>query len=550
MSGCKINVCYSTRQNAWQKPASHNAYVFNIYLCVRGFQPNLTLNFNRRYQVRLGLMIFEIVITILGAVLLHWLFIALFNPWRYPPGPAGLPLIGSLHLAAPEFHIKLPKLAKKYGPIFTIKAGCRRVVFLVGYDVIKEVITDRAKDFASRCPTIVARIVRGEGLDGIAASPYGPKWMANRKFFYSAMRTMGLGKRGIEKCVVDEIPYIVGELENICSNDGLFEPSSVFDSAVLNVLAYFTFGNRYSYQDEKFKELIHINNDFFQKSKFLNQPQFFLLTLIPGLDKYWLPKCGKDIKESFGKINKFVKAEIKQHRQNLDPENPRDYIDCYLNELNQMNDQSELSELGLEMSIMDLFQAGTETTSTTLRWAILYLANNPHIQEKVQQEIDEVLGFDQLPQYEDRMRMPYCEATVLEVQRMATIAPIGLQHCSEDDQVLGGYRVPKRTSIVACYHSIHFDPKFWKNPNKFDPCNFLDSNGKVCIPDAFMPFGGGLRICVGMNIAKQELFLFFVAILQKFSLHLPDDMDHLDEKPGPGIILAPKIYRVQIKRRA
>uniref|UniRef100_F6W8H6 Uncharacterized protein n=1 Tax=Ciona intestinalis TaxID=7719 RepID=F6W8H6_CIOIN len=488
-------------------------------------------------------MIFEIVITILGAVLLHWLFIALFNPWRYPPGPAGLPLIGSLHLAAPEFHIKLPKLAKKYGPIFTIKAGCRRVVFLVGYDVIKEVITDRAKDFASRCPTIVARIVRGEGLDGIAASPYGPKWMANRKFFYSAMRTMGLGKRGIEKCVVDEIPYIVGELENICSNDGLFEPSSVFDSAVLNVLAYFTFGNRYSYQDEKFKELIHINNDFFQKSKFLNQPQFFLLTLIPGLDKH--------IFFLIRKINKFVKAEIKQHRQNLDPENPRDYIDCYLNELNQMNDQSELSELGLEMSIMDLFQAGTETTSTTLRWAILYLANNPHIQaEKVQQEIDEVLGFDQLPQYEDRMRMPYCEATVLEVQRMATIAPIGLQHCSEDDQVLGGYRVPKRTSIVACYHSIHFDPKFWKNPNKFDPCNFLDSNGKVCIPDAFMPFGGGLRICVGMNIAKQELFLFFVAILQKFSLHLPDDMDHLDEKPGPGIILAPKIYRVQIKRRA
>ncbi|XP_078486709.1 cytochrome P450 2F3-like [Ciona intestinalis] len=494
-------------------------------------------------------MIFEIVIAVLATVFLHWLFIALFNPWRYPPGPAGIPLIGSLHLAAPEFHIKLPKLAKKYGPIFTITAGSRRVVFLVGYDVIKEVITDRAKDFASRCPTLVARIIRGEGLDGIAASPYGPKWMANRKFFYSAMRTMGLGKRGIEKCVIDEIPYIVEELEKLCTNDELFEPSSVFDSAVLNVLAYFTFGNRYSYQDEKFKELIHINNDFFQKSKFLNQPQFFLLTLIPGLDKYWLPKCGKDIKESFGKIKKFVKAEIEQHRQNLDHKNPRDYIDCYLNEL-QMNDQSELSELGLEMSIMDLFQAGTETTSTTLRWAILYMVNNPNIQEKVQQEIDDVLGFDRLPQYEDRMRMPYCEATVLEVQRMATIAPIGLQHCSEEDQVLGGHHIPKRTSIVACYHSIHFDPKFWKNPNKFDPCNFLDSNRKVCIPDGFMPFGGGLRICVGMNIAKQELFLFFVAILQKFSLHLPDGVDHLDEVPGPGITLAPKTYQVQIKRRA
>ncbi|XP_078495682.1 cytochrome P450 2C25-like [Ciona intestinalis] len=115
------------------------------------------------------------------------------------------------------------------------------------------------------------------------------------------------------------------------------------------------------------------------------------------------------------KINKFVKAEIEQHRQNLDHKNPRDYIDCYLNEL-QMTDHSDLSELGLEMSIMDLFQAGTETTSTTLRWAILYMVNNPNIQKKVQQEIDDVLGFDRLPQYEDRMRMPYCEATVLEVQ--------------------------------------------------------------------------------------------------------------------------------------
>ncbi|XP_078485301.1 cytochrome P450 2H1-like [Ciona intestinalis] len=213
-------------------------------------------------------MIFEIVITILAAVLLHWLIVVLFNPWRYPPGPAGIPVIGSLHLAAPDFHRKLPKLAKKYGPIFTITAGYRRVVFLVGYDLIKEVITDRAKDFASRCPNMIGRLVRGDGLDGIAASPYGPKWTANRKFFYSAMRTMGLGKQGIEKCVIDEIPYIVEELEKLCSNDELFEPSSVFDSAVLNVLAYLTFGNRYSYQDEKFKELIHINNDFFQKQNF------------------------------------------------------------------------------------------------------------------------------------------------------------------------------------------------------------------------------------------------------------------------------------------
>ncbi|XP_078491097.1 cytochrome P450 2B19-like [Ciona intestinalis] len=469
-------------------------------------------------------MLYEIGITIIFVLCLpicHWIYVLLSKPRNYPPGPLGIPLFGSFHYAAPAIHINLPKLAKKYGPIFQLRAFNQAIVCVVGYDLIKEVMINKPKEFASRYASVPGKLVRGEGMDGIAVAPYGPKWMANRKFFYSAMRTMGLGKRGIEKCVIDEVPYIVEELEKLCSSDELFEPSSVFDPAVLNVLAYFTFGNRYSYQDEKFKELIHINNQFFQKAKFLNQPEFFLVTLIPGLHKYWLPQCGKDLKDSVGKIHKFVKAEIKHHRQNLDPNNPRDYIDCYLNELNQANDQSELSELGLEMSIMDLFQAGTETTATTLRWAVLYMVNNPHIQENVQSEIDNVLGFDQLPKYEDRTRMPYCEATVLEVQRMASITPIGLLHCSEEDQKLGGYHIPKHTCIMPSYHTIHFDPKFWKNPNEFDPYNFLDPDGKVGTRDAFMPFGGGLRICVGMNIAKQELSSFlWQSFFQKFTLHV------------------------------
>ncbi|XP_076816809.1 cytochrome P450 2A13-like isoform X1 [Clavelina lepadiformis] len=463
-----------------------------------------------------------------------------------PPGPRGIPFVGSIHKIVPNFHETIPLFAKEYGNIFRISVGPRTIICLVGYDIIKEILVDRAKEFSDRATSVIAKLCRGESRDGIASSPYGPKWSANRKFLLSTFRNLGLNKRGIEKTITSELPHLVEELHGSCRSGNLVDPSLALEYATLNVIASFTFGDRYDYGDKRFLELLHINNEFFQMSRVLRAPTLFLYSIIPYLHKLVLFDSVKQFAKAARKILDFVQVEVKRHLHTHDPQSPRDFIDCYITELKN-NENQFMTEKGMEMSIMDLFQAGTETSSTTLRWAILFMANYPQVQEKVHDEIERVLGLQREVRYDDRMRMPYCEATILEVQRKASITPIGLVHAPSHDTTIRGYDIPKGSSVFISYHSMHFSPDHWKNPNQFDPENFLDADGSVGNRDAFMPFGVGLRRCAGIEIARQELFLYFVGILQKFDIQKPDDVKSIPEDPIVGLTLSPHPYKIVLR---
>uniref|UniRef100_A0A3B4H4J6 Uncharacterized protein n=1 Tax=Pundamilia nyererei TaxID=303518 RepID=A0A3B4H4J6_9CICH len=102
----------------------------------------------------------------------------------------------------------------------------------------------------------------------------------------------------------------------------------------------------------------------------------------------------------------------------------------------------------LVICVLDLFVAGSETTSTTLRWAFLYMAKYPEIQEKVQAEIDREIGESRQPSMEDRANLPYTDAVIHEVQRIGNIAPLGVPHVTNRDVELGGYSVPKVSGCV------------------------------------------------------------------------------------------------------
>ena len=128
---------------------------------------------------------------------------------------------------------------------------------------------------------------------------------------------------------------------------------------------------------------------------------------------------------------------------------PRDLIDVYLNKILDCKDNPNTSFHGergyqnLRANLMDLLIAGIETTSTALNWSILYMVRNPDIQEKVHKEINSVLGKDRLPCYEDRLSLPFVEATLHEVQRIAAIVPIAIPHYTTKDIDVSGFRIPK-----------------------------------------------------------------------------------------------------------
>ena len=142
--------------------------------------------------------------------------------------------------------------------------------------------------------------------------------------------------------------------------------------------------------------------------------------------------------------------------------------------------------------ITDLFLAGSETTFSTLRWAILYMAAYPDVQEKVHQELVAVVGANRLPSMGDKKNTPYTEAVLSEVQRVNTLLPFGLFHTNlSSDFQISGYTIPRGTAVVANLHAAHRDPAVWKRPDDFDPNHFLDDNGKVTNLDRLIPFSIG-----------------------------------------------------------
>ncbi|KAK8734238.1 hypothetical protein OTU49_006079 [Cherax quadricarinatus] len=169
--------------------------------------------------------------------------------------------------------------------------------------------------------------------------------------------------------------------------------------------------------------------------------------------------------------------------------------------------------------IFDMFAAGMDTTSSTLTMGVYLIAKHPAIQQKVQQELDEVLGRDRLPSYSDADALPYTLATIHEVQRYFCFTAVATHSASEDCK-FAGYDIPKGTVLLENIEAAMTDPKLWKNPQEFDPENFLNADGKYVKNPAFIPYGIGTRVCAGEPQARMQVFLFLSCLFQRFTFSI------------------------------
>ncbi|XP_074152525.1 cytochrome P450 2C23-like isoform X1 [Sminthopsis crassicaudata] len=440
---------------------------------------------------------------------------------KLPPGPTPLPFFGNLlQLDLKNMIATFSQLAEKYGSIYTVYFGSQRIVVLYGYKIMKEALIDQGDGFLDRGSNPIFDDVYKK--TGVAFSD-GETWKQMRRFSLMTLRNFGMGKRSIEERVQEEAQYLVEELRKTKGQPT--DPTFILGWAPCNVICSILFHDRFKYNDEKFQYLVKLINEFFQ---LLNSRWVQFYNLLPGFRVY-LPGKHKVHFKIVKELKHFILERVKEHQKVLDPINPQDFIDCYLSKMQQEKDNphSEFDLENLLMTGINLFIAGTETTSSTLRYGLLLILKHPEAQVKIHEEIDRVIGHNRAPSIKDRQDMPYLDAVIHEVQRFANIAPINLAHAVTRDIHLQQYFLPKGTTIFPLLFPVLFDSKEFPNPERFDPQHFLDKNGKFKKSDYFMPFSIGKRSCLGEGLARMELFLFFTTILQKFTLKLVGDPNEI-----------------------
>ncbi|XP_072050365.1 cytochrome P450 2U1-like [Amphiura filiformis] len=469
------------------------------------------------------------------------------RPKHLPPGPWGWPLVGylpnlviSIYRSGLTSYVFLAKLARKYGSVFSMNLGGHLVVVLDKHDAVKEAFNN--PDLSDRPGVAIYKDMGlGEGL--IQAS--GEPWKHQRRFALTTLRSFGVGKRSFEENIAEEAKYL---LEEVTLLEGTsFDPQCYLTNATANVLCCVLFGQRFECTDSTFRCLLNSLHEGMKLAGSSALRVFFPTT------KYFLPTIYKRLKQCLSTYLEFMDNAIEKHEQEFDAENdPNDYIDVYLKEIQmakKLSVESFIDRHNLAPVIADIFGAGTDTTSATLSWGILFMMAYPEIQRRVQKELDSVVGRNRLPRLADKTELPFTCATLLEVQRIGSIVPLGLIHYSSNDTTLAGYKIPKGSVVISNLWGVHHDPETWPNPDQFNPERFLDDYGDVMDREEVTPFSIGRRVCIGEHLAKMELFIFFTHLLHKFTFKKPDDAPPLSFEGINGIVYSPQPFLTRVSRR-
>ncbi|KAG8181434.1 hypothetical protein JTE90_015453 [Oedothorax gibbosus] len=459
------------------------------------------------------------ILVALVVLLVAYFSLGAWNDWRsnLPPGPYGLPIVGYLPFLSKNAHLEFLKLGKKYGDVFRVKLASETVIVLHSVEVIKEALS--RPEFLGRPSHGALKIYNKESAFFLGGDIH--KWKEQRRFVVQSMKDLGLGKTQLEGEIADEIRHFLDKLH--AHNGAPMDVKEPLSPSMSNNICTLVFGKRYEYEDPDRvfldKSLDVANNALSQTSIVAFFP--WLLN-IPVLSKLF--DMGKAV-VALDAVKAFFKKEIKKHRDTYDSKNIRDFIDSFIDEQSSRklkDSNTTFTDDMLSSNVLDLFAAGSETVRTSILWILYVAAAFPHFQEKVKEEILEVIGPDRGPEYQDIKCMRFTHSFILEVLRWKPIVPMNAPHSTISDTTIGGYHIPKNVTVFFSIWNAHHDPNYWDDPESFIPDRFITKDGKsVSRPHYYMPFSLGKRICPGEPMAMMELFLYFTFIIQKFEVAFP-----------------------------
>ncbi|XP_033120315.1 cytochrome P450 1A1-like [Anneissia japonica] len=467
------------------------------------------------------------------------------------PGPPGLLLVGNIFDIDSNAQQKsMQRLAEKYGNIFQIRIFRTPVVVLNGYDAISQALKHQAIDFAGRPHFHTFKVMHELKSGFLAFADYDETWKAGRKIAETALKTFVSGRNveSLDQRIGDEVRDLIAVLTDNNNTEGrVLEPSTMIKLSVCNIMFSYMFGSRRSYSDSKLHDFLAMSHRFTNATGTGN-----IIDFLPWL-RFLPSKTMSDFKGIILELRDILSDDIKRHKENHVQGVSNNICDQLLNVSRSMN-QSELRKCNIDeervmSSVYDMVGAAFDTISMSLTWSLVLMVNYPDVQAAVHDELLRVVGH-KTPTLKDKPSLPFTEACILETLRFITVVPFSIPHSTTRDTTLNGYFIPKGTTVFVNLHSVHHDKTRWVNPESFNPARFLSKDGSLDRQkvDQIMPFSAGRRRCLGSDLAKTELFLFFSNLLHQCHFESAT-AEKIPMEPIHGLTVRPKPFKLKIRPR-
>ncbi|KAH9514138.1 cytochrome P450 2 sub U member 1 [Bulinus truncatus] len=467
------------------------------------------------------------------------------RPKNLPPLPGvALPFIGHTYLLKKNPRRQIKQWADKHD-VFTLQMGSQNNVFINSLEAMKEAFIKKADCFSDRNEYFFLARHFSHATKGLIFSS-GDNWKSQRSHSLSILRKFGMGKNTLAEKIMEEVSCFTEELAR--KNGQPSDIGHLTYASVSNVICSLIYGRRFEFDDPKFIQMMQILNELTRCNIGTS-----ILNVIPEL--FYLPIDifqGKAIINAYSQLREFTRQMIAKIRSEFEGNSLANYISAYSDamrkELHSLQ-TTYLDEINLARNIEELFLGGTETTSATILWCLLYALNFPDVQKKIFNDIANYVGTERLPNIDDKPKLKYLTAFIMEVQRISSIVPLSIPHLCNADSTVAGYFIPKGSVVMPNLDAVLRSKEIWGDPETFRPERFLDEQGDIIRREEFIPFSIGRRRCLGESLAKMELFLYLSTLFQRFEFvpASPDKFPHLNDTFGG--VAAPESFEIRCVER-
>nr|AGI97941.1 p-coumarate 3-hydroxylase [Narcissus tazetta] len=476
----------------------------------------------------------SISITVFSLLISFLLFKKLTT--KLPPGPKPWPAVENLYDIKPVRFRCFAEWAQTYGPIMSVWFGTTLNIVVSSSELAKEVLKEKDQSLADRPRNRATARFSRDGKDLIWAD-YGPHYVKVRKVcnleLFSQKRLEGL--RPIRE---EEVTAMVEAIFRECTQQDKIGNSLVvrnhLSGVAFNNITRLAFGKRFmnseGVMDEQGLEFKAIGANGVKIGASLSLGEY--VTWL----KWMFPFDEEAVAKHGARRDRLTRAIMEEHTRARKESGARQHFVDALLTLQEKYDLSEDTIIGL---LWDMITAGMDTTVITVEWAMAELVKHPRVQEKVQEELDRVIGVDRIMTESDFPNLHYLHCVVKEALRLHPPTPLMLPHKASANIKIGGYDIPKGAVIHVNVWAIARDPNSWKNPLEFRPERFEEENIDIKGTDfRVLPFGAGRRVCPGAQLGINLVQSMLGHLLHHFKWELPQGMkpEEIDMTENPGMV--------------